>query len=580
MSVDRQYIIVELEVDQCTRTYGVGACTAGLGINGYQRKCYNSWATCQVLDAFDKGVNTLKFCIPSYPLKGQNHIPALRSVDGTEQMANISGYDPNLSGLGKRANLKIEMIDFTDRDVLTDKYWQERMSGAAQTDEPGYDPKGRSTFWAKFKRRNPNYAGRRAIVKRGTINAAGAFVVDTERHYVMDNIAGPDNSGRVTITVKDILSLAEDEKAQAPLPSSGRVSVDMSDSVTTMQVDDGAQYPASGWVVVGSEIMSFTRTGNNMTVTRGQMGSVAASHTAGDTVQLAFYCNRERVDSVLRRLLVDYAKVPAAYIPMAEWQAEASKWGNALQLTALIPKPNGVTKLIGEICQLGVTVWWDDESQLIRMRLNHPEENYIKTLDDRNSIISFEQDDNDDERASRVLINHVQRDPTKELAEDNFDRAWMSIWAEDELPIAHNQSRTHTINTRWLNQGADNYVKVIARRILNRYRTNTATYTIELDPKDDLKIGQVANLDTQFITDDTGKTAPVLCQVYSRETSDDGNLVTVKVQKFQFNERYGVITENSRPNYNASTAAQKKKGTYISGPSLRFADGQPAYRMS
>ena len=89
----------------------------------------------------------------------------------------------------------------------------------------------------------------------------------------------------------------------------------------------------------------------------------------------------------------------------------------------------------------------------------------------------------------------------------------------------------------------------------------------------------VVSLKSYVSTDITGLESPVLTQVFYRKDDKSGHTVDVRLQRFQFDARYGVITENSRPRYNASTEAQKNKGTYIVGPSLVFADGRPAYQL-
>lgn len=127
---------------------------------GNQHKCYNAWGSCQYYQAFNKGVKTIRFCNDTYRIAGGEYIPCLRSVTGYEQEVNISGYKDTLEGMGRRARISVVMMDFTDRGVTVDKYWQQRMSGAAQYSGIGYDPVDRGTFWSKFKARNPNYAGR------------------------------------------------------------------------------------------------------------------------------------------------------------------------------------------------------------------------------------------------------------------------------------------------------------------------------------------------------------------------------------------------------------------------------------
>lgn len=572
--------VVEIDIDQCTRTYGTAPCTASLSVSN-QHKCYNGWATCQALSAFNKGTNTLRFCEDTYRIAGQNYIPCVRSVTGREQQVNISGYSDKLAGLGQRARIEISMMDFTDRDTLTDKYWQQRMSGAAQYSGVGYDPKMRGTFWAKFKARNPNYAGRPLRVKRGYIDDSGAFVAVETRAYVMTEIKGPNNGGAVTIVAKDILDLAENKRAQAPKSNVGRLVADITATQTSISITPGtgSGYPASGYATIGSEIVSFTRSGDNMTIVRGQLGTVGASHSATDSVQVAFHVNNVRADLVIYDLLVNYAGIPAGYINQADWDEEFNIWGSAYTLTATICKPTGVTQLLGEICVLGMTIWWDEVAQKIRLQLNHPPTTPPVEVSDRNNIISITQQDNEDERASRVILWTVQVDPTRENANGNFIRAFVAASADEELPFAYNDTRTHIINSRWLNHGAGNLVNIIAGRILNRYKRAPTSYKVDVDQKDDINLADVVVLQSDMVVDENGNPLRRLTQVYYRKNDDKNAKITLGLQRFQFDENYGIITENTRPTYNLSSQAQKDLGTYLVGPSLKFDDGRDAYLL-
>ena len=574
--------IVEIDIDTCGRTFGVAPCGAVLSASN-PNKCYNTFQTCSFKSAFQRQSMTLKFCEASYPIKGGEYIPVLKSVGGYEQEVNIAGYNPNLGGIGRRASVKVVLHDFPTRDTETDKYWSERISGAAQVGA-GYDPIDRGSFWTKFKARNPNYAGRVLRVIQAHYNDAGGVVYDTIRTYVMDEIAGPDSSGEsVTITAKDILSLADNDKAMCPTPSPGRLLADITAEQTTVTLTPAgignAQYPASGWATIGSEIVQFSRVNNVLTLVRGRSGTQAAQHSANDTVQVAFRVERIRADIVIRNLLVNFGNVPASYINFAEWQSEFDRWGSKMLLSATICKPNSVTKLLSEINQLGITLWWDEVAQRIRIKLNHPPDEPVSEWSDRNNIMSIKQEDNDDERVTQIDVWTVQIDPTKELATDNFLRGYLTVSADSQSPNMFGLPRTKTIQTRWLNHGDDSAVKIIAGRLLNRYKRAPVTYTVTVDAKDDPSLTDVITLNTYLATDITGLPTPKLMQVYYRADEKSGSTVKAKLQLFQFDARYGQIAPNNYPVYNQATPTQKIHGSFFVGTSLTFADGSPPYQL-
>lgn len=583
MSGERITTVVEIDVDACTRTWGNAPCTAAFSAD-VKYKCFNTFQTCTVKSAYNKTTKTIRFCEASYPIKNGNYIPALLSTSGYEQTVNISGYKSNIGALGQRASVNISLADFPDRDTLLDPYWEQRMSGAAQSNGVGYDPLEKGTFWTKFKARNPNYAGRALRVIQGTVSSTGEFVPGVTRAYVITEMTGPGNSGKVSITANDILALADDKKAIAPVTSKGKLRNDITETSTTAILTPAgignADYPSSGFATIGSEIVAFTRSGDTLTIDRGRRGTSAASHYANDTVQVALDFRMVRADVVIRSLLLNYARIPSSYITFSDWQAEFDKWGAHIVLSATICKPTGVAQLIGEISQLGVTLWWDEVAQKIRLKLEHPPEETPVTWSDRNNLISIQQEDNDKERATRVAFWHMQIDPTKELNKDNFLRGNLTVYVDGESPDFYGEERTHTIYSRWLNHGVDTLATIIGLRILNRYKIAPTTYIAKIDVKDNPSFTDVINLDSYVVTDPTGNETPTLTQVFYRKDDRSGDTVIAHLQRFQFNGRYGVITENSRPNYNSSTEAQKTKGTYFVGSSLVFADGKEAYKFA
>ena len=88
------------------------------------------------------------------------------------------------------------------------------------------------------------------------------------------------------------------------------------------------------------------------------------------------------------------------------------------------------------------------------------------------------------------------------------------------------------------------------------------------------------SLNSHVTTDDTGRVLSKLTQVYYRADDRNGSTVIAKLQAYQFDARYGVIAENSRPLYNDSTDAQKLKGSYFVGPTLLFSDGSGPYQFA
>lgn len=577
---------VEIDVDYCTRTYGSSPCLAVLGTTG-SRKCFNTYATCQFKSAFTKTTKTLTFINnrANIPIGLQAH-PVLeeRGVSSFSSTVNLAGSDPRMSAFGRRATVTVSLQDFVDSDSGFDKYFTQRISGLAQADSVGYNPKDYGTFFTKLKARWPYYAGRSLRVIDGYVDG-GVLTVSQTRHFIITDIVGPDSKGNVKIEGKDVLALADDKKALAPKPSRGKVGVDLAIDTTTFDLTPsgiGAEYPSSGFATIGSEVVSYTRSSDTITLTgRGLKGTVKATHTAGDSFQEALNFSSTRIDDAIYDLLVNYAKVPASFCPTADWSTEITRWMSSVLLDTVITKPTGVAQLLGELAELGISLWWDDVSQKVKLLANHPVlDSALTPISDRNNIKAIEQEDRDEDRITQVHFYVKQSDPTKDYKDkSNYDQIQVIVDTDAEGANAYNDTKVREVFCRWLNNGADAVVRVQALRLLKRFNTPPIHYTITLDSQDrGIELTDVLSLDSRVVTDDTGIPVTKLIQVFRREETKSGHELKVSAQAFLYEGKYGYIMSNSAPTYPSATAAQKAKGSFfVNGSTLVFSDGAAPY---
>lgn len=584
--------IVELDIDYCSLTYGSAPCAATLtGTPTGVRKCYNTFATCQDTANFSAGTLTLRFARPQvgYP-KGTIIYPALRSVSTNPTKISLGGVGDRIGSLGKRARVTITLEDFADSDIYTDKYRSGRVDGTAQTDEGGYNPQDRGTFFGKLTRRFPYYYGRSIRVLEGYVGDALASM--RTRHYVVTEWSGPDADGRVTITAADVLDLADNDKAKCPTPNSGKLGAAISNSylstVTLTPSGVGSEYSASGYASIGSEIVGFTRASDVVTITeRGAFGSTASAHSIDDLFQECYVADDATIDDLVYDLLVNYAGISSSFITTADWEDEALRWLAGYQMTACIAKPTGVAELIGEVAQLGVIFYWDDISQKIRLRANRPVDlsETPASLTDANAIVekSLGRKDLHENRLTRVLFWHGVLDYSEGVTGgENFGKAFVAVDSSAEGADEYDQERTHQIFCRWLGQGGNDAVAAaVAQRLLNRFRDTPREVTFTIDVKDeaDTRLGEVINITTRMLQDDTGNSVATAMQVTAVDEIRPGHALKVTAQTFTFAGRYGYITENSRGDYAASSASEKAAGTYIVGGTLLFGDGTGPYLM-
>lgn len=563
--------IVEIDIDYCTLSYGTGACDAVLGTTGV-RKCFNTFATCQSKLNFDKGVKTIKFITPtaSGP-KGDVYFPALKSVSAFSSSVNISGTNPKLGALGKRGKVTVRLQDFAYHDRYLDKYQAGRVDGTAQTDEGGYDPADRGSFFTKLKSRFPYYAGRPLRVIDGYVDG-GVLTVTQTRHFIMTEVVGPDGSGDITVEAKDVLTLAEKKSATAPLASGGELELDITTGLLSFNLlpsGIGSNYPTSGYAVIGSEVVSYTRSSDEVTLTgRGLYRTQEDEHSSGDTFQEAIVYEDSLLNEVMEDLLSNYTDIPSSYLPTADWQQEAERWAGTLILNTVITEPTAVAKLLGELAVLGASIWWDDVDQEIKLKITQPIDVFQSPypITDRNNIKKVSQEDRDEERLTQIHFYSVQSDPTDSATDkSNYDRIRVTVDAEAEQDDAYNDVRIREIFCRWLNVSRDATVRIRSLRLLQRFNTAPKVIKATLDIKDvDLSLTSVIEVTSRVITDDTGKPVPTLFEVTQRTETVAGHEVEILAQEYLYVGNYGFIMENTANPYDTSTELERDTGCYIS----------------
>ncbi len=537
---------------------------------GSEKKCFNTFATCTSTANFTKTTLTQRFIQNRITQpKGLNAYPAIEEggISSFGSTVNLAGANERMGAFGRRATVSIKLKDFPTTDRWFDPYVDDRKSGVAQSDGIGYDPYTRGTYFGKLKQRWPYYAGKPLRIVDAYITN-GAIVDARTRHYVITNIIGNNSDGSVTIEGKDVLTLAEDDKALYPAPSRGKLSADITDangqSFSVTPAGIGAEYPASGYGLIGSEVVSFTRSSDVITLTgRGLGGTSAVDHFLDDTFQEVKSLEDTRVDDFLYDLLVNHANIDPAFIPTTDWEEEVDTWLSSLLLNTFITKPTGVTTLINELGVLGMSIWWDDVDQEIKLLANRPFFNdTLYDINDDNHIKDIKQDDLDEDRLTQIHLYSVQTDVTKGVNDkSNYDRILVIVDTDAEGANAYNDTKIREVFCRYFNQGADNILSIAGRRLLKRFNKAPAEYSILLDAKDrDITLGDVLNISSYIIQDDTGLPVSRLAQVFRKVEKKSGHEIELTAQAYRYTGQYGRIAPNSTPDF--SSASDYEKGRY------------------
>jgi len=298
--------IVEIVQPLCANTFSISPCTASAATGG---ECFNTRSTCQDPENYD-GSSTLSLLfghgnLADRDISGAPYvIPSLVSVSTIPSRINLASTDRDSSGLGQRASVTAVFEDHPGSDKRVDPYVSTRT----------YNPLERGSWWTKWLARNLYRYNIEMNVYEGYIGQALGSM--QKRSYVITDVTGPGEDGRVNIKAKDFLSVVEERKAQVPRAQGGKLFRDTSASQDRLSVIGAAasDYSAAGWIQIDDEIIRYSSitSGAQGTIvfrvqTRGAFESTAAAHDAETKVQEVGVYNNLGVDTVVEDLLTSFA---------------------------------------------------------------------------------------------------------------------------------------------------------------------------------------------------------------------------------------------------------------------------------
>lgn len=470
--------IVEIVEPRCSRTFGVAPCTAT------GEPCFKGDATCKSIPALDLTDSFSSFFVQpnanrvlSVGFQPGSALGTLRRVDTAPTILNVGSGNENISPIGQRSVAVIDIADHPYNDVGYDPHLSSR----------SYDPMTRGSFWTKWLARNPYHVGYSVRIYDGYFgDDLSAMIM---REYFIEKIDHSRHS--VRITAKDILRKVTDNKPKAPALSSGVLSVDISAGASALQIAGAVltDYPAAGWVKIGSELIEYTgraTVGTNIELTgltRGALNTTASAQRQFDRVQRVLAYVDVPFSDIMYDLLVTWAAIPAAYITKADWDAEFLEWRELYRFTGYVVEPTDVEILLGELCRQGMAnLWWDERIQKLLFRAQRP--NFApRTLTQEGDILadSLVVREHPEQRVSQVYVYYGLRNPTLSLTERaSFAYGEASVDVDKERQ--YGEAKIKEIFCRWVQTG------VIARSLggayLRRFRDVRRSITFSLAAKD------------------------------------------------------------------------------------------------
>lgn len=388
----------------------------------------------------------------------------------------------------------------------------------------GSEPVTQGTFWGKLRARVRSLQGSVLRVIRGE---DGQALEDMEtEHYVIESLAR--SAEKVTIVAKDLLKLADDDRAQAPRVSNGRLedAIDAADSVLTLTPagigDD--EYPASGKLALGGkEVVSFTRASDVCTITRAQSGTEAVAHDADEVAQLVLEYNAESPADIVYDLLTEYTNIDPTWCDLDAWKDDIDGYVGRLY-SAEIAIPTGVQTLVNELIeQVGLVCYWDAAAEQVRLKSLRPVSTSARAVDtDEIMAGSFAFSEQPQKRMSEVWTYYALRNPLAKLDDPQNYASVVATIAEPDADLPDQPAAIKKIFSRWITAANRTAASRLNDMLIARYADAPRSlkfglYRTSTQPE----LAQGLLLSHWVLQDADGLPEPVPCQITSINKSDD-----------------------------------------------------------
>jgi hypothetical protein len=502
--------LVDLALPRCSRTYGTAPCTAAIGSTGDDR-CYNTFATCQDAANFSAGSSTFRMTRVDAPA-----LPGIAAFPCITGITTIPTVLDQRNGLGARELLRLEVDDFIDDDFEQDPYVTQRTIRTPRR------------FWVRLAKRHRAWRAVTLTIREGYLEADGTLIVSgmSTRGYVLENVelgAG----GRVTITAKDVLKILDGVKIPATSDGALAAGIGSGDASCSVGSGEGAQYgTAPFYVRIDSEIIlvNTRSTDSFSSITRAQFGTTAAAHSAAAAVQLCrVWTGTDAVDDIWEDILLD-AGVTAGQISKTDYTTDVDKYLATLTPSVCISEPTPASELLaGLMVQTMSMTWWDAEAQKVKAAVIKPRQpletlteigDEYNILGDSVSVVPMEA-----ERVTRGAVAHGVKVWTDGLDDaKNYAAQVRYIDTDAESANEYGDVKDRTLYAYWIGSSLTAVADSLCYRLVSKFRNAPKRITLDLDPKDGdaLAVGDLVELTTYLLVDDTGAATATECFVVAK----------------------------------------------------------------
>jgi hypothetical protein len=188
--------------------------------------------------------------------------------------------------------------------------------------------------------------------------------------------------------------------------------------------------------------------------------------------------------------------------------------------------------------------------------------------------------DDPSKRLSQVWVYYDIIDPTRDLEEPrNYRTLYVYADTDAEAAAQYNETKVKTFFSRWFTSAGD--ALRLGARTLMRFRDNPRKIQFTLTAADDYQPGEVVELTTSAIQDETGADDPMRVEITAAEDLVAGHTRQYEGEEYAFEGRYFIFApDTASATYDVATEEERLLYGYISDSAGEMSDGTEGYKIA
>ncbi|MCP4987569.1 MAG: hypothetical protein GY928_16380 [Colwellia sp.] len=469
-------------------------------------------------DQPSNGIKTYRFTDYGGVIPGSGIHKCIKSI--TE---NATELKPG-SGLAQRATMSVTLLD---------KKGDPNPLAPAVTE----DIKNQGTFFSKLDERFilVNNLCRRLDYRVGSDGSID--LVDGARvsYWIIESLSAR-KKGEWSLKLKDELSKANVGESVWPSPKGGYLRSGTTDILTTLQVDPNIDYKVDDCIRLSDELCKITSInniqtptasivvqarGNDIVYTNTLSRTVKDIHQSGDEIFRCEVADNERVDDLIRRILIDIG-IDSSLIPIADWAKEIDDWSIPNINTIFVESTSTSDVLNSILIPRQLDLWYDPVDREIKLaainawkKSEFVAEEGLSLKD--NAVIDYGSVTKRKEEGLRATRAVIVYDKTFLTDSDDFSSYTRASLAKREELETSDFFGTEPKFKQF--KSSSNIESTTANLLTNRYvQMNTNPYTLTWTTQErklNFKVGQVGDIKTSSVVGFSGTPALTRGQISS-----------------------------------------------------------------